>query len=800
MNRKERRAARKTAGPTITPMAATLAQAFRAHQAGHRSDAERLYRDVLAMEPRNHAALHLLGALIHQSGRGDEAISLIRQAIAIDPHNADYQYNLGAALNAAGRMAEAVEPLSKATALRPQYAEAHFELGNAYARAGQFDSAERSLRRALELQPGNAGIMNNLGRVLLAMQRSEDAAAIWQRAVTLQLQPDLAMLHLNIGMVRGQQNRLDEAEQSLRRALAVQSDYPDALQQLAFVMIRRGRAHEALPLLAQALSRSESADIKATFAQCLLAAQEVRPDATLRDLFRRAIEEAWVRPVLLAPLGTLILKAHPAIGAAIRRISEQWGKVPAAQLLPTGAELDAVAQEPLVRSVLEAAPNCDIDFERFLTALRAGMLERARSGDAVGKKTLDLYASLARQCFINEYIFVETEEERQRVHALQTAIGNALRKRSSAAAPQLVEPIAALQLVALAAYRPLHSLEGAASLSIRSWPVSVSALLQQQVDAPLQEIALRDQIPALTPVEDRTDEAEPHGPSPRWVKATSTLQTRSVQDVVQGYLPFARPLSPDIAETPAVLIAGCGSGESAIEAALSYRDSRVLAVDENAEDLAYGSRQAQSLHLQRIEFARADLAKLASTGRSFDVIEAGSLLRLPDPSAALSALIALLRPGGVMRIGLLGEAAYQLLTGAQDFATQGNYQPDPEGIRLLRQNLLRQPADHPAMTATLSAEFFAAGTCRVLFFGAHNHRLTLPEMQGVLKATGLELLGLETTPELQDKFTARFPDPAARTDLSAWHAFEREHPDMFASLYQLWLRKPQPAKAQGPAA
>jgi Tfp pilus assembly protein PilF/SAM-dependent methyltransferase len=795
MNRKGRRAAKKMAGPAITPMAATLAQAFHAHQAGHRSDAERLYRDVLAIEPRNHGALHLLGALMHQSGRSEEAVSLIRQAIAIDPRNPDYHYNLGFTLNASGRMAEAIEPLSKAIALKPQYPEAHFELGNAHARAGQFDAAEKSLRRALDLQPANAGIMNNLGRVLLAIGRPEDAAAIWQRAVTLQ--PDLAMLHLNIGMVRARQNRLDEAEQSLRRALAVQADYPEAVQQLAAVMLRRDRAHEALPLLAQALSRAESAEIKATFAQCLLAAQELRPDAALRDLFRRAIEEAWARPALLAPLGTLILKAHPAIGAAIRRVAGQWGKVPAAQLLPTGAEIDAVAQEPLVRSVLEAAPNCDIEFERFLTVLRAGMLERARSGDAVGKKTLDLYAALARQCFINEYIFVETDDERQRVHALQTAIGSALRKRESAAIPQLAEPIPALQLVALAAYRPLHSLEGAASLASRSWPHSVSALLQQQVDAPLREIALRGALPSLTPIDEQTEETEQQGPSPRWIKATSTLQARSVPDVLQGYLPFARPLPRDEPANPEVLIAGCGSGESAIEAALSYRDARVLAVDENAENLAYGSRQAQSLNLQRIEFARADLTKLAATGRSFDVIEASGLMYHADPQAALDALIALLRPGGVMRIRLLGEAASRVLAAAHDFAQRGNYQPDAEGIRLLRQNLLRQPAGNPAEAATLSTGFFATGTCRALFFGAQGQRLTFPEMQAVVNANGLELLGIETTQDLQDAFTARFPDPAARTDLAAWHAFEREHPGMFASL---WLRKPQPDDARDPAA
>jgi SAM-dependent methyltransferase len=313
----------------------------------------------------------------------------------------------------------------------------------------------------------------------------------------------------------------------------------------------------------------------------------------------------------------------------------------------------------------------------------------------------------------------------------------------------------------------------------------------------LREIALRDALPSLTPIDEQTDETEQQGPSPRWIKATSTLQPRSLPDVVQGYLPFARPLPRDEAANPEVLIAGCGSGESAIEAALSYRNARVLAVDENAENLAYGSRQAQSLHLQRIEFARADLTKLASTNRSFDVIEASGLMYHADPQAALDALIALLRPGGVMRIRLLGEAATRVLAAAHDFAQQGNYQPDAEGIRLLRQNLLRQPAGNPAEAATLSTGFFAAGTCRALFFGAQAQRLTFPEMQAVVNANGLELLGIETTQDLQDAFTARFPDPAARTDLAAWHAFEREHPGMFASL---WLRKPQPDDARDPAA
>ena len=777
MNRKERRAAQKRGGPAMTPMAATLAQAFRAHQTGYRSEAERLYRDVLAVEPRNAAALHLLGALMHQSGRTDEAVSLMRQAIAIEPRNPDYHYNLGSALVAAGRMTDAIEPLSKAIALKPQYAEAHFEIGNAYARSGQLDSAEKSLRRALDLQPANAAIMNNLGRVLRAMDRAEDAAAIWQRAVTLQ--PGLAIAHLNIGMVRHEQSRLDDAEQSLRRALEIQPDFPEATQQLAAVMISRGRAHDALPLVAQALARSESPDLKATFAQSRLAAQEFRPDHQTRTLFQRAIAEAWIRPAMLAPLGALILKAHPTIGQSIRRVAGQWGNVPASQLLPIDAEIEAAAQEPLFSVVLNAAANIDVEIERFLTVLRASLLQRAQSSAPASDKAIDLYASLARQCFMNEYVFAETEDERTRVHALQTAICNAIRNNDA---------IAPLQLAALAAYRPLYRLDGAEALSKRNWPESIRALLTQQIDAPLEEAGLRASIPALTQVADHGSEEPQDGPSPRWGKAATTLRPLPLDYVLRTSLPNLGPLSID-GTAPDVLIAGCGSGERAVEAALSYQNSRVLAVDESVDDLAYGRRQAQACGLQGITFARAELSSLASIGRSFDVIEWSSLLRSADPRATWDTLASLLRPGGVMRVGLLSEPLHAMIAAVQDFAKQGNYLPNIEGVRQLRQNLLRLPADNGAAKAALSSDFFATGTCRALAFGLHHQRLTLPEIAAMLEGNYLELLGVEVPSDIRQAFAKRFPDPAARTDLAAWHAFERAQANAFGLSFQLWLRK-----------
>ena len=59
----------------------TVQQAFEAafhhHQSGRLAEAEALYRQILALEPRHAEALHLLGVIAHQTGRNDVAVDWI---------------------------------------------------------------------------------------------------------------------------------------------------------------------------------------------------------------------------------------------------------------------------------------------------------------------------------------------------------------------------------------------------------------------------------------------------------------------------------------------------------------------------------------------------------------------------------------------------------------------------------------------------------------------------------------------------------------------------------------------------
>ena len=63
-------------------VAEALALGTRHHQAGQLAEAERIYRQVLAAEPDNPQALHLLGLLAMQARQFDVAIGLIGRAIA----------------------------------------------------------------------------------------------------------------------------------------------------------------------------------------------------------------------------------------------------------------------------------------------------------------------------------------------------------------------------------------------------------------------------------------------------------------------------------------------------------------------------------------------------------------------------------------------------------------------------------------------------------------------------------------------------------------------------------------------
>jgi tetratricopeptide (TPR) repeat protein/2-polyprenyl-3-methyl-5-hydroxy-6-metoxy-1,4-benzoquinol methylase len=794
-----------------------FAQALTQHQRGQVGEAERLYRQILAARPDHLDALNLLGLLALQSGRNAEAIDLIAQAIARNERVADFHNNIAEAYRRAGRLDAAVEHFARAAelepafleahqnladtlraqgewdraaahyrrvlALRPDFAEAHGGLGDALLKQDRFADAIASFRQALALKPDRADLHNNLGIALKEQGEIEEAAAAFQRAAALK--PDFAEAHNNLGNAWRALDRREPALAQFRRALALRPDFPEALRNLAATLADQGDFAAALDAARRAIEITDGADDKLLFVHCARNATAPADDGALRATLLRAWSELWGRPSDLAGLTISLIKLGKVTGAAIARAVQAWPRRPPAHELwgPTG--LGAAAGDRLLRHLLESALAGDRELERLLTATRCSVLDAASTASEVADDVLAFCCALARQCFINEYVFACGEDELQLARRLRDTLLAALETDA---------PVPPLWPAAVAAYWPLVELPAVDVLVQRPWPEPLAGLIAQQVTEPGEEMRWRGEIARLTTVEDAVSrqvrQQYEENPYPRWVDVGRILRPSTAAAWMRARFPDASlDPSPGRANGAEVLIAGCGTGQQAIEFAQTLPDARVLAVDLSLASLAYAQRKSRALGLDNLDYAQADILRLGSIGRTFDVIEAtGVLHHLADPLAGWRVLVKLLRPRGLMHLGLYSEAGRQHIVAARSFIAQRGYRPIVEDIRRCRQDLmLLEKASGRPNVAELW-DFFSTSTCRDLLFHVQEHRLTLPEIDAFLAAEDLALVRFDVEAPVAVRYRRRFPDDAAMTNLAHWHAFELEHPNTFAGMYLFWVR------------
>ncbi|MDE1145384.1 MAG: tetratricopeptide repeat-containing glycosyltransferase family protein [Azospirillaceae bacterium] len=209
-------------------MTEALSAAYDHHTAGRPDAAVVIYDRVLAVEPENHAALHLLGLALVQLGDLDGATQAMARAVALCPGNASYHSNLGAALKAQGRLDRAEETYRQALAIDPDHADAQANLGGVLHARGRMAAAVASLERALALAPDHAVALINLGVALTDRGQLPRAIDLLRRAVAV---------------TEGGEERGGEARWNLAVALLMAGDYAAGWPQFE---ARRHRAGLAL--------------------------------------------------------------------------------------------------------------------------------------------------------------------------------------------------------------------------------------------------------------------------------------------------------------------------------------------------------------------------------------------------------------------------------------------------------------------------------------------------------------------------------------------------------------------------
>ena len=752
------------------------------HLAGRLPEAEAIYRQVLEAKPGHADANHLLGGLAHQAGNHSQAVELISKALAKIPKHPVYCNTLGNALQALGRLDEAASSYRKAIAIKPDHAEAHNNLGNVYVAQEQPDDAVAAYDKALAVQPDYAEAHYNLGNALKELGRLDEAAASYVAAI--RCNSEFAQAHNNLGNVLNTAGQADDAIASYERALAINPGYAEAHYNLGAVLHFLGRSQDGLAHYRRAIALKPQTDAYwSALVACLETATFAAADESLFSDLLRLCQRPTVRSNSIGLPVISALRHHPDFS----KVLDLTGPGNTHADIDISDVAGRLAAIPLFLSVIEQSHINDLDVERMLTILRRALLEAALAG-AGDDKGLAFSAALALHCFTNEYVFCENAEERNGVEELERRIG-ALAEEEAALPPAL--------LAALASYRPLHRYPWAARLRDAAWPEVMQLLIARQIAEPAEEQSLRAGIARLTAIDGEVSQAVreqyEENPYPRWIKVDIESDPKSLSTVLTS-----SPLNFDLGDyqgvdSPEILVAGCGTGQHALIPATNYKNARVLAIDLSLGSLSYAARKTRELGITNIEYAQADITMLGTLGRQFDLIESSGVLHhLGDPMLGWRVLVDLLRPGGLMKIGLYSETARAPVVEARALIAERGYTTSAEDIRRCREDILQMAEDEGSAMAKLVVfrDFYSLSECRDLIFHVQEHRFTLPQIEAALDALELSFLGFEMRDHaVLREFKKAYPHPGAAARLPLWHEFESHHPDTFWGMYQFWCRK-----------
>jgi len=230
---------------------ARLQQALADHRAGRLDQAEAVYRSVLAADPGQSDALHLLGLARLQRGNASEAAELIQRAVAAAPNRSAPYHDLGEALKAVGDRDGARHAYARAVTLAPNFALAHYSLANLLVDMGD-PAAEASYEAALANEPRFVPAYNNLGNLLQRSGRYNAAIAVYDRAIqNAEVGPET---HYNRANALEKAGRQAEAIEAYRRTLMLDPGFAPAHVNLANVQLALGRFADAVDSMGRAVT------------------------------------------------------------------------------------------------------------------------------------------------------------------------------------------------------------------------------------------------------------------------------------------------------------------------------------------------------------------------------------------------------------------------------------------------------------------------------------------------------------------------------------------------------------------
>jgi len=206
-------------------------QGMSAFDRGDFETAERVFLEILKINPRFADIQNKMGIIYNRSNRIQLAISAFEKAIELNPGYTEASLNLAITYSDVGKYERSREVFEKASRFKEKssteidpfvkgkLANEHLKIGNIYAELRLFTDAVEEYRKALRLAPNFADIITQLGIALRDNGQYDDAIKEFNRAK--EANPNFIPARLHLGITYYSRGFYGLAEEEWESALKI---------------------------------------------------------------------------------------------------------------------------------------------------------------------------------------------------------------------------------------------------------------------------------------------------------------------------------------------------------------------------------------------------------------------------------------------------------------------------------------------------------------------------------------------------------------------------------------------------
>ena len=659
----------------------------------------------------------------------------------------------------------------------PNHLDSIFYLGSLSLQIRNFAQGKSLLEKITTISPNHVPANTNLGIALVELGMINESIIYFERAI--KNDPKFAIAYFNLGNAYNKLNKFQQAVEQYKKTVEIDSKHFLAYNNMAISFIELGKPFEALKccniaitlnpnyILAvnnMAILFKETHFTNLSFSNSSILREFIlklfkRNDINHKDIFRNA--------------KTLLFLDNENF--QVKQILESKF-----ELLKNKKVLNLLKNE-LFLLMLQKSLMADQLLEKMLSQLRSEIILNYMNNNKIFlEDNLNFIISLAEQCFLNEYIFKNSNEETSYINKLEKQVVDS-------------SDVDELKISILGTYRPLVSNHNILNklIDYRSKNYLFNDLVNLQINEPLREKKLASSIKSHEKISDNISnevktQYEEH-PYPRWRYTYSRSPNHFLNFISNQIKPNKIEFNYHF-NNPKVLIAGCGTGNHICQAS-NYLNANILAVDLSLSSLTYAKRKIEELKIENIDFLQADILHLKNLNKKFDIIESvGVLHHMKNPIEGIEILKDLLEPHGVLLIGLYSEKARQEVIKAKDFVKKNKFENTQSGIRMFREAIFDEKDDLLLKKISSGKDFYSMSSVKDLVFHAQEHRYTLPKIHQILKDLNLEFLGF-CNKKIKEQYSKVFPKDEKNTSLTNWDKFEMLQPRTFTGMYNFWVKK-----------